>query len=951
MNIAQLPTSSTDNIEDNEFSYSRVHHLLTSKARPPQSVNNSGNNSHSFTNSKFVDPFCPSYSNMGIEIRNLQKALNFPSDTLSKTSTLTTNLWSNQNRTCQVFLTDSGYSSKADGQGNEDLTQSVLSSSDKISGAQGPATFCLENFCDSKINSNTDHFDCRGHHLNSTNLFEKSLNTKTHRFDSRGHHLNSNNLFEKSLKSSLDDSETKRILLLEKLREAHLTIQNQAEKLAGTESEICLLRGQLKSIAIQQEGLQEEIDCLTMEKKTLEFFKSESLKNHEAFLIRVNDLERELNVLTTTHKTLQDEAKKKGTGLQKANSYATLQEENDKLQKDYKKLLQEHASIRLQLSERIKNAKEAKNKQHQLKQEIIQLRMERDLQCGKVSILEEEILNQQQNHNNMIKEQERLMKDKAEQDQKIQREIHDRLCLKMVNDLLKEESSIVKDAFQKLEGFVNSLEQSSKSMSLELEQCRQENLKNNTEEQASKFKELKEENEKLQCSVCVVRKANDELQKQLEYRKNDFDVLKNSSKESVSTGESDKNCCIPFLEEEVDKIKENVTRLESEKTELIKEIHKLQEEQQAWSIQRSELRMTLAELSAENSQLRDQLKKRPAVNGIFNVRRDLELEKEEAVNKAKEEMKVSFDEVCLELKTVKSELSKVWEMLEIKDKQFGEQSQELEYEHQQSQKWAEKLTQLRKDYADLAAITSSRSQMICTLRDELAQRCLEIIELESALSSSTQQRSNSVETSAGLAKSHQLTRRRSDGDIKKSCGPCRLSAENCLADCMGVKMFAAKDYYLRKRVEDLTADRDSALQNSQDLLHGMQQLREAYEEEIGRHLQQESTKSEKEKLFQVHNEDDDQLFGANSKLDTEVKQLTVQKVALEVKSKHLECERDELRNQVEELCRMKTSVEEKAVQVDLILSLRKRENKTTSGRKRSKSVGFMSRGSMQEKTN
>lgn len=39
---------------------------------------------------------------------------------------------------------------------------------------------------------------------------------------------------------------------------------------------------------------------------------------------------------------------------------------------------------------------------------------------------------------------------------------------------------------------------------------------------------------------------------------------------------------------------------------------------------------------------------------------------------------------------------------------------------------------------------------------------------------------------------------------------------------MGVKMFAAKDYYLSKRVEDLTADRDSALQNSQDLLHGMQ---------------------------------------------------------------------------------------------------------------------------------
>lgn len=136
-------------------------------------------------------------------------------------------------------------------------------------------------------------------------------------------------------------------------------------------------------------------------------------------------------------------------------------------------------------------------------------------------------------------------------------------------------------------------------------------------------------------------------------------------------------------------------------------------------------------------------------------------------------------------------------------------------------------------------------------------------------------------------------------------------------------MVAAKDYYLSKRLEDLTADRDSALQNSQDLLHGMQ----------------------------VHSEDDDQLFGTNSKLEMEVKQLTTQKVALEVKSKHLECERDELRNQVEELCRMKTAAEEKAVQVDLILSLRKRENKTTSERKRSKSFGFMSPCTMQEKPN
>jgi len=53
-----------------------------------------------------------------------------------------------------------------------------------------------------------------------------------------------------------------------------------------------------------------------------------------------------------------------------------------------------------------------------------------------VSVLEEEILHQQQNYNNLVKEQERLLKEKAEQDHRLQREIQDRLCLKMVMILL-----------------------------------------------------------------------------------------------------------------------------------------------------------------------------------------------------------------------------------------------------------------------------------------------------------------------------------------------------------------------------------------------------------------------------------------------------------------------------------------------------------------------------------
>lgn len=50
-----------------------------------------------------------------------------------------------------------------------------------------------------------------------------------------------------------------------------------------------------------------------------------------------------------------------------------------------------------------------------------------------------------------------------------------------------------------------------------------------------------------------------------------------------------------------------LTRLESEKTELMSELNKLRKEKEVWAIQRSELEMTQAELDAENTQLRSEL--------------------------------------------------------------------------------------------------------------------------------------------------------------------------------------------------------------------------------------------------------------------------------------------------------------------------------------------------------
>lgn len=139
-------------------------------------------------------------------MRTLRKALNLPVDALPKTCGLTSIHWQNEhaNRTSQMFLSDSGYSSKTTPQRGEAMQSATASRSgdaaDYYSAALG-----LESPLDVR-----------------SSPVSVELNTQEQ-------HQNSSKFYERSLKSSLDESETKRMLLLEKLREAHLAIQVHVE--------------------------------------------------------------------------------------------------------------------------------------------------------------------------------------------------------------------------------------------------------------------------------------------------------------------------------------------------------------------------------------------------------------------------------------------------------------------------------------------------------------------------------------------------------------------------------------------------------------------------------------------------------------------------------------------------------------------------------------------------
>lgn len=148
------------------------------------------------------------FSNIGVEVRTLRQALNLPVEYVPISNSLTSfsSHFLNQHgsRNSQVYLTDSGYSSNAYPQSGHAMKNGAASrNGEHVLYGHGYSTLDSSN---EVTNCNSS---CPSHELNS----------------SWANSLNSSRFYERSLKSSLDESESKRLLLLEKLREAHLTIQ------------------------------------------------------------------------------------------------------------------------------------------------------------------------------------------------------------------------------------------------------------------------------------------------------------------------------------------------------------------------------------------------------------------------------------------------------------------------------------------------------------------------------------------------------------------------------------------------------------------------------------------------------------------------------------------------------------------------------------------------------
>ncbi|XP_030833022.1 trichohyalin isoform X2 [Strongylocentrotus purpuratus] len=171
----------------------------------------------------------------------------------------------------------------------------------------------------------------------------------------------------KNMKDAMYESEQRRLALVEKLREAHDTLQNQTEKLCNSEGMLDDTHHTLANLSSTNEALQKRLVDVQKERDGSVTDKMDSFRQQGFLQQRVGDLERELKSLRAAHSSLQAENRKRDTLVdQTSRAMSLLDEENRTFQQTKDTMFKEA----LALKESIMIAK-AKN--DKLEAEVIEL--------------------------------------------------------------------------------------------------------------------------------------------------------------------------------------------------------------------------------------------------------------------------------------------------------------------------------------------------------------------------------------------------------------------------------------------------------------------------------------------------------------------------------------------------------------------------------------------------
>ncbi|XP_071479005.1 uncharacterized protein [Diadema antillarum] len=171
----------------------------------------------------------------------------------------------------------------------------------------------------------------------------------------------------KNMKDAMYESEQRRLALVEKLREAHETLQTQTERLCSNESMLNDTHHTLSNLSATNEALQKRMDDLQKERDMSVTDKMDSIRNQDLLQQRMGELEQELKSLRLAHSALQTENRKRESLVdQTSRAMMLLEEENKTFQQTKETMLKEAMALR-------ESIQIAKTKNEKLEAEVREL--------------------------------------------------------------------------------------------------------------------------------------------------------------------------------------------------------------------------------------------------------------------------------------------------------------------------------------------------------------------------------------------------------------------------------------------------------------------------------------------------------------------------------------------------------------------------------------------------
>ncbi|CAH1254331.1 Hypp1341 [Branchiostoma lanceolatum] len=448
---------------------------------------------------------------------------------------------------------------------------------------------------------------------------------------------------EKVLQDSLQESESRRLNLVDKLREAQETLQLQTERLTEAEGKLSENKMTVANMKSHQQQLEFRVNTLEKDKADLEATQIEGIQRRDELHDRIGQLDAELHGLQASYSTLQAEYRQRQalvdqtstalnmmeqennnfqktkdtmgreiTALKESLQLAKLrsdkleaekqvsQQEANNLREKQQALITQNSEVTQKLAEVTTSYAHLKDDWTNIGDEFSRVKQERDSLFTRTTRLEDVLADAKSKLASVTAEKDRLFQEKIDLHQKVQKMTVDKeqlmkakhsveeQCTELHVDLAQAKLSADKNSQEKLrvEQELNAVKKVSEDLSSELSM-----VKHNLE----KAQEL---NKQLESSKRLATQQQLMLEGELKRVTQDKDLLNKSFERLKKEQEADRERWDEQqrnLRETLQELRDNKQQLDTRTRELEKKLSLANEEHQ----------YTMGQIQAECGEWRD----------------------------------------------------------------------------------------------------------------------------------------------------------------------------------------------------------------------------------------------------------------------------------------------------------------------------------------------------------